>query len=377
MHRWWRFGVLAAAALAVVARGEDRDVSPAGIPLLVRTAAKPKPKEEPKLDPNDPLAAERQKLREWEKALNATADALAERLRLAAERERMLAEREREYSLRVATLDAREEALAGREALVRAKETMPDVKAWSGPPAPSIVGRFAAVIDPANGRILYRKSAYEPVPVASTQKLMTALLIVEAGNLEKQVRIEASDTEVEPTVLGFKAGESYSRADLLRWLLVKSGNDCAVALARDNAGSVEDFCEKMNAKAKALGMTDSHFKNPNGLPIEGQHSTARDMALLAWECYQQPFIRECVKMKSVRMTLGSGVVREGSNTNKLLRTDDSCNGMKTGFTYAAGNCLISSGMREGRERIVVVLNSSGSAVTRDSESLLEWALRYD
>lgn len=345
--------------------------------MLVRPGAEPKPKEEEKVDPQDPLAPEKAKLREWEKVLNATADSLAERLRVTAERERALSEKEREFMVRLAALDAREQALAAREELVRARETMPDLKAFGGPHAPSVVGKYALVLDATNGRILFQKNAYEKVPVASTQKLMTALLIVEAGHLEKEVVIQDSDTDVEPTVLGFKAGESYTREELLRWLLVKSGNDCAVALARDHSGSVEAFCQKMNERARKLGMTDSLFKNPNGLPLTGQHSTARDMALLAWECYQQPFIRECVKMKSLRMTLDSGVVREGSNTNRLLRQNPACNGMKTGFTYAAGNCLISSGAKENRERIVVVLNSSGSWITKDSEALLDWALRYD
>ena len=356
---------------------EDRDLSPVGVPLLVRTAAKLERKKDDKLDPNDPLASEKAKLGDWEKALNATADSLTDRLRVTAERERLLSEKEREFALRVASLDAREEALAAREALVRAKEPMPDVKAWAGPSAPNIAGKHATVIDAVNGRILYRKGAYDKVQVASTQKLMTALLIVEAGDLDKEVVIQKSDTEVEPTVLGFNAGETYTRTELLRWLLVKSGNDCAVALARDNAGSVEAFCEKMNAKARELGMTDSLFKNPNGLPLEGQHSTARDMALLAWECYQQPFIRECVKTKTLRMKLGCGIVREGTNTNRLLRENECCNGMKTGFTYAAGNCLISSGVKDGRERIIVVLGSSSGYIVKDSESLLEWALRYD
>jgi serine-type D-Ala-D-Ala carboxypeptidase (penicillin-binding protein 5/6) len=374
---YWMLGLTLASLVPGPAGAEDRDLSPSGVPILVRPGAKIPAKEETNVDPKDPLAPEKAKLRDWEKALNATADSLTERLRVIVERERMLSEKEREFMQRVGSLDAREEALAAREALVRARETMPNVKPWSGPTPPNIVGRYATVIDAVDGRILFRKGAYEKVPVASTQKLMTALLIVEAGNLDQEVVIQESDTEVEPTALGFRAGETYKRADLLRWLLVKSGNDCAVALARDNAGSVEAFCKKMNAKAQALGMTDSLFKNPNGLPLEGQHSTARDMALLAWECYQQPFIRECVKLKTVSLTLGSVVVREGSNTNKLLRENSSCNGMKTGFTYAAGNCLISSGVRDERERIVVVLHSSGSSITRDSELLLEWALNSD
>jgi len=352
------------------------EVNKNGVPVLVRPGMDLE-EEIDELDPNDPLAKEKLRLRKWEEALNLTARSLADRQRSIAEREELLAERERLVAAREAGLEAREAALKSREQLVSVRETMPEVRPWDGPNAPTIVGKYAMVLDARNGRILHSKAANTETAVASTQKLMTALLVVEAGNLDQQVLIQDSDTKVEPVILGFKPGESYSRRELLKWLLVKSGNDVAIALARDNAGSVEAFAAKMNARARELGMENSYFKNPHGLTETGQHSTARDMALLAWECYNQPIIREFVKTESMVFNLDSGVVREATNTNRVLRNNEYCNGMKTGYTIASGYCLVCSGEKNGRERIVVVLGSSSSWVWKDSEVLLEWALSSD
>lgn len=365
---------LAVLWLGVSASAQDTNKN--GVPVLVRPGTEVESNLE-ELDPNDPLAKEKLRLRKWEEALNLTARSLADRQRSIAEREELVAERERQLAAREAALEVREAALKSREKLVAVRETMPEVKPWSGPDAPSIVGKHAMVIDARNGRILHQKAAQTEVPVASTQKLMTALLICEAGNLEQEVVIQASDTDVEPVILGFSPGDTYTRAELLKWLLVKSGNDVAIALARDNAGSVGAFAAKMNARAAALGMENTHFLNPNGLTLPGQHSTARDMALLAWEAYQQPFIRECVKMKSLSFELDNGTVRETTNTNRVLKEYEYCNGMKTGYTSASGYCLITSGEKLGRERIVVVLGSTGTWVWKDSQVLLEWALSSD
>lgn len=229
------------------------------------------------------------------------------------------------------------------------------------------------VTDANTARILYEKNADEQRPPASTQKLMTAMLIVEAGNLDKQVTVQVSDTWAEPVMLHIKPGEVYTRRDLLRVLLVHSPNDVARCLARDNAGSIEAFAARMNAKAAELGMTHSHFVNPNGLPIPGQYSTARDMARLARAAYQSPVIRSIVSEKSVFFRYASGRVTEFKNTNRVLRGYPYCNGMKTGYTEAAGHCLISSGSNNGRDVIVVVMGDN-QHVWQDSCSLLAWGL---
>lgn len=238
---------------------------------------------------------------------------------------------------------------------------------------PSTHAASVLVTDANSASTLYEKNADEQRPPASTQKLLTALLIVEAGNLDKRVAVKEIDTQVEPVRLNFKPGEVYTRRDLLEVLLVHSTNDVARCLARDNAGSIEAFAAKMNAKAAALGMSHSHFVNPNGLPAPGQYSTARDMAKLARAVYQSPTIRSIVSEKSVYFRYASGKIREFKNTNHVLRGYPYCNGMKTGYTEAAKHCLISSGRNNGRDVIVVVLGDD-QRVWQDSCSLLAWGL---
>ena len=231
------------------------------------------------------------------------------------------------------------------------------------------------VADAVTGQVLYEKNADEQRPAASTQKLLTALVIIEGGNLNEKVRVELSDTQVEPVKLGFKPGEVYTRRELLEVLLVHSVNDVARALARDNAGSVEAFAEKMNAKALELGMRRSHFVNPNGLPASNQYSTARDMTRLALAAYRSSMIRSIVATKSLTFHFANGRDEEFKNTNLILRDYPFCTGMKTGYTEAAGHCLVSSGSNNGREVISVVLGErSRSWLWRDSCSLLAWGL---
>ncbi len=229
------------------------------------------------------------------------------------------------------------------------------------------------VTDLITGRTLYEKNADEKRPPASTQKLLTALLVAEAGDLDAPVTVQTSDTWAEPVMLYIKAGEVYTRRDLLRVMLVHSTNDVARCLGRDNAGSVEAFAAKMNRKAAELGMTQSHFVNPNGLPAPGQYSTARDMAKLAQAAYRNATIRSIVSLKNVSFRYASGKTIEFKNTNRVLRGYPFCNGMKTGYTEAAGHCLISSGSNNGHEVIVVVLGDN-QQVWQDSYSLLAWGL---
>lgn len=374
-------GILLGSAALIDSPGADKpanpDVGPSGVPMLVRPGMKVQaPKPEP-IAPNDPLGKEKQRLRDWEQALNLTADSLAGRIKALGDQEQLLRERESAFEARMEALQAREAAVSARESLLRSRETAPDVKPFSGGPAPAVVGRHAIVIDADDGRILHEKDARSDACVASTQKLMTALIVVEAGDLDHLVVVDEADTKVEPSVLGFRAGETYPRRELLKWLLVRSGNDVAKALARDNAGSEPAFAAKMNAKAAELGMTNSHFVNPHGLTVPGQHSCARDMALLAWTCYQNPFIRECVSLKTFSLKLMHGPVREAVNTNRVLREFSACTGMKTGYTDAAGSCLVTSAEQDGRKRICVVLGSTGSWCAKDSEALLAWSLAND
>jgi len=239
---------------------------------------------------------------------------------------------------------------------------------------PRVHAASAIVLDAAKGTILHEIDADRPRPVASTQKLLTALIIAEAGNLDDPVRVAAPDTWAEPTMLYIKPGEVYPRRRLLEVLLVKSMNDVARCLARDNAGSVEAFALKMNARAQQLGMTSSHFVNPNGLPTPGQYSTARDMARVAAAAYRNPTIRSIVRVKELVWRYNDGRVKTFTNTNRVLKNYALCNGMKTGYTEASGFCLISSASNGSRDVIVVVLGDGRESIWLDSYRLLAWGL---
>lgn len=243
---------------------------------------------------------------------------------------------------------------------------------------PQVSADRVIVIDPASKEVLWEKNADKRGAIASTTKLLTALLVVEKGDLDQQVTVEVSDTQCAPVRLGLKAGEVYTRRQLLTAVLVKSSNDIAQVLARDNAGSVAAFAEKMNAKCVQLGLKDSHYVNPHGLPANNgdePFSTARDLSQIAILCDQQPEIRKIVKLQSYKFVKPDGKVLELSNTNRVLRSASYCDGMKTGYTNAAGYCLVASGERNGRRRIVVVLNDTEGGVWRDAQALLDWALK--
>lgn len=241
-------------------------------------------------------------------------------------------------------------------------------------PPPAVVGESAIVIDVVSGRVLYAKNADSPRAVASTQKIITALCVLDSGNIDKPVVIESSDGACEPTKLGLKAGESYSRRELLKVLMVKSANDVARSLARDVGGDQESFSALMNQKCASLGMRNSHFRNPHGLTEPGQYSTARDMAIAARAAYRSPLIRSYTATRAFTFRFNDGRTRLLENTNKVLKTLPYCDGLKTGTTNASGRCLVSSGSLNGRSVIVVVLKSNTPNIWADSTKLLRWAL---
>lgn len=240
--------------------------------------------------------------------------------------------------------------------------------------APAINAASYILLDAGTGATIASRNADTRRAVASTQKILTALVVLDAGNLDKPVRITSSDVSVEPTRLGIKPGETYTRRKLLYAFLVKSANDVANALARDNAGSISAFAARMNAKARSLGAVNSNFRNPSGLPASGQYSTARDMARIAMAAYRNGVIRDAVRMKyySFRYATGRSVTLE--NTNKLLGSMPECNGMKTGYTNAAGRCLISTATRGGRAVILVQLGTKTKFIWNDGRTLMNWGL---
>jgi len=258
---------------------------------------------------------------------------------------------------------------------IPAKERMKG-KEWEHIPdeKPTLVAESAAVIDSFTSEFLFLKNENALQYPASSTKIMTALLVIEAGNLDQLVTIDVSDTKVEPTILNLKPGEQYTRRQLLFGLMLKSANDVALALARDNAGSVEAFAQKMTRSAAALGATNSHFTNPNGLHDPNHYTTAHDLALIARAAMQQPFFREIVSTVYYTWNPPKGTAYQLRNHNRLLRHFIDCNGVKTGYTRAAQQVLVSSALRNGHEVISVVLHTNKPGIWEDSKALLTYAL---
>ena len=241
--------------------------------------------------------------------------------------------------------------------------------------APPINATSYILLNAQTGKVLAARNADAVRGAASTQKILTALIVAEAGNLDKPVRVMASDVNVEPSKMGVRPGEVYTRRELLIGFLVKSSNDIANVLARDNAGSIPAFAAKMNAKARSLGATHSNFSNPHGLTAPGQYSSARDMACIAMAAYRNQVIRDAVRRRFYSFRFATtGRVSRLENTNDLLGTMPECTGMKTGYTVLAGRCLISSASRQGREVILVQLGTKTKFIWDDGSKLMRWGL---
>lgn len=254
------------------------------------------------------------------------------------------------------------------------------------PKPPHIESKACIVVDAVNGQVLFEKAADERRPVASTQKLLSALVAVESVDMKKIITVTDADAKCEPTKLYLKPGEKLPLGTILTAMLIKSYNDAAQCMARCVGGSVPGFATMMNRRAAQLGMKNSHFVNPHGLPADGQFSTARDMSKLARTVFFNATIRNIVGRYEVTIKRGDGRAKKIQNTNYLLKPDSSyylaqCTGMKTGFTNAAGKCLISSATLKGRTVICVLLGAqqkgeAGASIMawRESKALLTWAL---
>lgn len=230
--------------------------------------------------------------------------------------------------------------------------------------AGAISAECAILIDGETGRVLYEKQAEEKSLIASTTKIMTARVICEQTNVLDRVKIPKEAVGIEGSSMYLKEGEVLTVQELLYGLMLQSGNDAAVALAIYCGGTVEGFTELMNDKAHRLGMTQSHFANPNGLDSPGNYSTARDMALLTAYAMQNPIFAQTVSTKTI--TIGERCLR---NHNKLLWQLEGANGVKTGYTKAAGRILISSVIRMGRQLIAVTFNDPND--WQDHKDLIE------
>ena len=219
-------------------------------------------------------------------------------------------------------------------------------------------------MDAQTGRVLYDKNADQRSLIASTTKIMTALLVCEQCNVLDRMRIPREAVGIEGSSMYLKEGEVLVIQDLLYGLMLHSGNDAAVALAIYCGGTVEGFVDLMNDKARLLGLDNTHFANPNGLDHPEHYSTARDLAVLSAYAMENPVFAHTVSAKV--MTVGQRSMR---NHNKLLWTVDGADGIKTGFTKKAGRILVSSAVRDGRRLIAVTIHDPND--WQDHKILLE------
>ncbi|HHU23172.1 MAG TPA: D-alanyl-D-alanine carboxypeptidase [Clostridiales bacterium] len=219
---------------------------------------------------------------------------------------------------------------------------------------------------PDSETVLYEQNADERSLVASTTKIMTALLVLEHCDLGEKVTVEPEHTLVEGSSMYLKAGEEYTVCDLLHGLMLASGNDAALALACHVGGSVEGFARLMNQKAEELGLQNSSFENPHGLDGKNHYSSARDLAIITAAAMEDETFCKIVSTRSY--TVGELTYY---NNNKLLRDYEGAIGVKTGYTMKAGRSLVSAAERNGMRLICVTLNDPDD--WRDHMALYDWA----
>ena len=231
-------------------------------------------------------------------------------------------------------------------------------------PASAVSAKSAILMDCTTGRFLYSKEADRRSLIASTTKIMTALVVCEQCNVLDRVKIPREAVGIEGSSMYLREGEVLTIQELLYGLMLHSGNDAAVALAIYCGGTVGGFVQLMNDKARCLGMYNTHFENPNGLDGVAHYSTARDLAVLAAYAMKNPIFEKIVSTKTVRV--GERYLK---NHNKLLWQLEGADGIKTGYTRAAGRILVSSASRNGRRLVAVTISDPND--WQDHIALLE------
>lgn len=229
-------------------------------------------------------------------------------------------------------------------------------------------GRAECVVEVTSRRFLHEENAEMRLPMASTTKILTAIIVIEDCDLSEVVTIPAAAAGTEGSSVYLKEGEEYSVQDLLYGLMLRSGNDCAVALALHHSESLREFAHEMTRRAERMGAEHSNFENPHGLPHDGHYTTARDLALIAAYAMQNKTFREIVSTNYYEP-------RGWKNKNKFLTAYEGASGIKTGFTTAAGRCLVTSAERQGMTLVSVLLNCP-QTYERTEELLDELYGRY-
>lgn len=215
--------------------------------------------------------------------------------------------------------------------------------------------RNAIAIDGTTRQILYEQNCYEVVPMASTTKILTALVALNESDLNRELTVTKNAASIRGSKVGYKAGENIKLRELLYGLMLKSGNDAAITIAEGLGGSIENFSKIMNHYATSLGLTTSHFETPHGLDSQKHYSSAYDLAILTAKAMENDTFREICGEKLITQDKYD-FTREYQNINKILWKIPDANGVKTGYTGGAGKCLVSSVKYEGRNIIIVVLN---------------------
>lgn len=240
----------------------------------------------------------------------------------------------------------------------------------------SLSAKSAILIEAESGTVLYQKDAFVKRPMASTTKIMTALVAIESGNIDRLVKVDERARGVEGSSIYLAKDEVLSMRDLLYALLLASANDAAAAIAYEVAGSIEKFAELMNQKAIELGLSSTHFTNPHGLHDDNHYTNAYDLALITSAALKNEiFLEICsAKTKTIPLNTDQGT-RYLTNHNKLLRSYNGCIGVKTGFTKTSGRCLVSAAERDGLRLIAVTLGAPDD--WRDHTAMLDFGFeRY-
>lgn len=243
--------------------------------------------------------------------------------------------------------------------------------------ATAISAKSAVLIEAESGKIAYAKNENQRLPMASTTKIMTAIVVLENAPLDKEVTIESCMTGIEGSSIYLQEGETLSVEELLYALLLESANDAAVSLAITVGETVDNFAEMMNQKAQELGLTDTHFTNPHGLDDAEHYTTARELGIIAAHAMENEDFAKIVSTYKKEISLNNGDgCRVLINHNRLLRAYDGAIGIKTGFTKRCGRCLVSSATRDGVTLICVTLNDPND--WQDHKQLLDYGFeRYE